>query len=71
MCNPSKDIDWVITDNQTCDAQNADVGTGTIVINENGMLIMINYANVTAEGIELNRKDDCVFIDRGSEMRLG
>ena len=41
------------------------------MINENGMLIMINYANITAEGIELNRKDDCVFIDRGSEMRLG
>ena len=43
---------------------------GNIVINENGKLILENSATVTANGLEMNRKGDCVFIGEGSELIL-
>ena len=38
---------------------------------DNGELILIYNSTVSAKGIELNRKGDSVFVDKGSELKIG
>ena len=67
---PTLDSNWTIEDNQTCDEAIADVGTGMIIIEQDGTLTLIGYANVSASGLEMNTVGDTVFIEQGSRLML-
>jgi hypothetical protein len=66
-CNPIVNADWIITDSQTCDAVNINIGTGNIYINS-GNLTLSNCANVTANSIEIRTTGDRIFINKCSEL---
>lgn len=68
-CNPTLDSDWVITDSQVCDGVQVNSGTGNIIINS-GNLSLINYANVSADSLNINVSGDRVFISQGCELRI-
>ena len=70
-CSPSVDEDWIIEDNQVCDNKEIDIGTGSIIINTNGTLTLINSSNVTAKSLQINTTGDAVYIYSGCELRLG
>jgi len=55
------DADWIITDAQMCDAVNVNTGTGIIYINPLGNLSLINSANVTCSGLQINRRGGLCF----------
>ena len=69
-CNPAPNQDWIIEDNQSCVNKNIDLGTGKIIINPNGNLYLLNYTNITANGLEINKSGDAVYINEGCELRL-
>jgi hypothetical protein len=69
-CNPTINVDWVITDSQVCNGVNANVGTGSIRITGVGNLYIINGANVTAKNLTILRTGDAVVISSKSELRL-
>lgn len=69
MCSPTVNVDWIITDAQTC-STDQDIGTGNVVINTGGTLTLISNADVTANSIQLNVNGDSVFINSGSELRV-
>ena len=70
-CSPTINQDWIISSLETCDGVNTDVGTGKIIINSGGSLTLTGCANFTADGLELNRQGDSVFVEQCSELRLG
>ena len=70
-CNPTPNQDWIIEDNQVCDNKEIDIGTGSIIINTNGTLTLINSSNVTAKSLQINTTGDVVYIYSGCELRLG
>lgn len=69
-CNPTINVDWIITDSQVCNGVNANVGTGSIRITGSGNLYIINGANVSAKNISLLRTGDSLIIGSKSELRL-
>jgi hypothetical protein len=68
-CSPTLNVDWIITDAQTCDATQVTTGTGSIIITT-GNLTLKNGANVTSKSLNISITGDKVFIYRGSELRL-
>jgi len=68
-CNPSSNVNWVITDAQVCNGNQISIGTGNITIT-NGNLTLMGGANVSANSIDIKASGDRVFISKGSELRL-
>ena len=62
QCSPTLNQNWIITDAQVCDAKEVTTGTGKIIVSTNGNLTLINSANVTCNGFEINRTGDSVFV---------
>ncbi len=48
-----------------------DIGTGKIIVNTGGTLTLTNCANLSSNGLEINRIGDDVFVNQCSELRLG
>lgn len=76
ICSPTVDEDWIITDAQSCDGVEVDIGTGNIIFTDTAIsnLTLINGANVTVSGINAIKDASprhYVFIDGGSELRIG
>lgn len=69
-CNPSLNVNWIITDAQVCNGVQVSTGTGNITISTGGNLTLIGRANVSAKSIDIAVTGDRVFIENGSELRL-
>ena len=69
-CSPTLNQDWEISDKQVCDGKEVTAGTGSIIIQSGGSLILKNAANVTSSGFEIRRTGDCTFIYPDSELRI-
>lgn len=69
-CSPTPDQDWTIVDEQLCDTANVGLGSGKIIINEGGTLVVIGNSVVTADGLEINRQGDAVFVDQNSRLEI-
>ena len=67
QCSNTIDTDWLITDAQTCDNQELNIGTGKIVIST-GNLTLINSGNVTASGLNITQDGEKVFIFDNSNL---
>ena len=61
QCTNTIDTDWLITDAQTCDNQELNIGTGQIVIST-GNLTLSNSGNVTASGLNITETGEKIFI---------
>ena len=70
QCSPTLNANWVITDAQICDGVSVTTGTGSVVVNTGGDLILINGAIVTASGLEINKDGEAIFLDSTSQLRI-
>lgn len=70
ICSPPINQDWLISDEQICDAKEVDLGTGIIKILNGGSLNLVNSAIISSSGIQLERSGDSVFINQGSKLQL-
>ncbi|MCK4553034.1 LamG domain-containing protein [Candidatus Pacearchaeota archaeon] len=70
QCSPNLNENWIITDAQVCDAKEVTTGTGKITVSTGGNLSLINSANVTANGFEITRTGNCVFINKECELKI-
>ena len=71
ICNPSLNVDWVITDTQVCSNKGVTTGTGNIIVKSTGLLFLINGANVTTNGLLISGTGDRVFVNHGCELWTG
>ncbi len=70
MCNPILNVDWIISNEQICDNKNVTTGTGNIEIVSNGILKLINNANVVTNSFPSILRGQEIIIERGSEIKL-
>lgn len=69
-CSPTLNQDWEISDEQECDATAVSTGTGKIIVNQGGTLSLINNANITCNGVEINKSGHAIFIWPGSQLLI-
>ena len=67
-CNPTLNQDWTITTAEICDNVERTTGTGKIIIKPSGSLTLINAANISANGLEINKTGDSVFINKDCKL---
>ncbi|OYT31890.1 hypothetical protein B6U93_02805 [Candidatus Woesearchaeota archaeon ex4484_78] len=68
QCNPTLNQDWIITTAEVCDNVERTTGTGKIIIKPSGSLTLINAANISTNGLEINRTGDSVFINKDCKL---
>lgn len=72
-CNPSLDVDWVISDAQVCDGVTRTTGNGSIIITSTGSLELLNGASLTTTGFPSIARATSgwrVMIERGSMLLM-
>ncbi len=70
MCSPIPNANWIIEDEQICDAVEVNLGSGNIFVNPGGNLTLINSANVSSTGLSIQRQGDSVFVVGKSKLNI-
>jgi concanavalin A-like lectin/glucanase superfamily protein/FG-GAP repeat protein len=69
-CNPSLNLDWIISTGIACNSKNFSIGTGQLIVNSNGILIINESSNITVNGLRLNRIGDSIYVGKGSKLKI-
>lgn len=68
QCSPTLNQNWIITDEQVCDGKDVTTGTGNVIVQANGKLILKGNSNVTTKGFGMSGMGHKVIVVKGSKF---
>ena len=67
QCNPAVNQNWVITDSQTCQGKNINLGVGNISVTT-GSLMITDGSNITANSFSMTGSGNKIIINKGGRI---